>query len=377
MTRGLEPTHDLFSSPGMAVGRFDPVIKPLVGPVIGAAAIRAECNIVAAEFVGHHDARLTPSAHQLAEKPPGSSGIPPFLTQNVQHITAVIDGAPKRVRLTVDGNDHLFDMPLMAFRRSITTDLRGHLRPETIDPCSDRLAAYRHTAFSEQILNVPQGSGSTGNSSRPHTRSPIGESGTPSKAMSRSGPSSKIATDTRSPRQPDNATTTPAKKGGDNIGISWHKKVKGDKLVAFCDRHCNVIAPFVSAPGNRNESPMLREALPVVMRIAKFVGINPPGSTVSLDGVYDCRRNRKAIFNRGMVPNISANPRGRKTTKRGRRLLFDVTIFKERFNTFEWVFGWEDKFRRLLLRFERISQLHYAFKALAYTMINLRHFCQT
>ena len=40
------------------------------------------------------------------------------------------------------------------------------------------------------------------------------------------------------------------------------------------------------------------------------------------------------------------------------------------------VFGWEDKFRRLLLRFDRLSQLQYAFKILAYTMINLRHFCQ-
>jgi hypothetical protein len=40
------------------------------------------------------------------------------------------------------------------------------------------------------------------------------------------------------------------------------------------------------------------------------------------------------------------------------------------------VFAWEDKFRRLLLRFERISGLHYAFKTLAYTMINLRHYCQ-
>src|SRR6202040_2760333 len=63
-------------------------------------------------------------------------------------------------------------------------------------------------------------------------------------------------------------TTTAAKKGGDNIGFSGHKKVKGDKVVAFCDRNCNVIAPFVSAPGNHNESPLLREALPEVMRIA-------------------------------------------------------------------------------------------------------------
>ena len=35
-----------------------------------------------------------------------------------------------------------------------------------------------------------------------------------------------------------------------------------------------------------------------------------------------------------------------------------------------------DKFRRILLRFERISGVHYAFKTLAYTMINLRHYSQ-
>ena len=154
------------------------------------------------------------------------------------------------------------------------------------------------------------------------------------------------------------------------------KKVKGDKVVAFCDRNCNVIAPFVSAPGNRNESPLLREALPQVTRIAQSIGLALPGTIVSLDGVYDCRANRKAIFNRGMIPNINENRRGRKTPKRGRKPLFDAAIFKERFNTIERVFSWEDKFRRLLVRFDRLSQLHYAFKTLAYTMINLHHFCQ-
>jgi transposase len=111
-------------------------------------------------------------------------------------------------------------------------------------------------------------------------------------------------------------TTTAAKKGGDNIGFSGHKKVKGDKVVAFCDRNCNVIAPFVTAPGNRNESPLLREALPQVTRIAQTVGLDLKGTVVSLDGVYDCRKNRKAIFNRLMIPNINANPRGRNTSKR-------------------------------------------------------------
>jgi len=83
--------------------------------------------------------------------------------------------------------------------------------------------------------------------------------------------------------------------------------MKGDKIVAFCDCNCNVIAPFVAAAGNRNESPLLREALPQVIRIAHAIGLDLQGAIVSLDGVYDCRKNRKAIFNRGMIPNINAN----------------------------------------------------------------------
>src|SRR6202012_1131357 len=122
-------------------------------------------------------------------------------------------------------------------------------------------------------------------------------------------------------------TTTAAKKGGDNLGFSGHKRVKGDKVVAFCDRRCNVIAPFVVAPGNRNEAPLLREALPEVMRIVREVGMDLCGTIVSLDGVYDCRANRKAIFNRGMVPNINPNPRGRKQPKRGRKPIFQPALF--------------------------------------------------
>ena len=36
-------------------------------------------------------------------------------------------------------------------------------------------------------------------------------------------------------------------------GFSGHKKVKGDKVVAFCNSNGKVIAPFVSALGKRNE----------------------------------------------------------------------------------------------------------------------------
>jgi transposase len=171
-------------------------------------------------------------------------------------------------------------------------------------------------------------------------------------------------------------TTTVAKKGGDNLGFNGHKHLKGDKVVPFCDRNCNIIAPFVAAPGNRNESPLLKAALLQVTRMAKTVGLDLNKTLVSLDRVYDSRANRKTIFNRGMIPSIPENRRGRKTPERGRKRFYDPALFQERFFTIERVFAWEDKFKRLLLRFERISQLHYALKTLAYTMINLRHFCQ-
>ncbi|MFM0149318.1 hypothetical protein [Paraburkholderia sp. RL18-085-BIA-A] len=68
-------------------------------------------------------------------------------------------------------------------------------------------------------------------------------------------------------------TSTAAKKGGDNLGYSGHRHQKGDKVVAFCDRRCNVIAPFVSAPGNHNESPLLRDALPILSHMVRAIGM--------------------------------------------------------------------------------------------------------
>ena len=145
--------------------------------------------------------------------------------------------------------------------------------------------------------------------------------------------------------------------------------------MALCDRNCNVIAPIVVAPGNRNESILLAPAISNLKKIARAMGLELSGSTMSLDGVYNSRKNRKAIFNLGMTPNIPENKRNRKKPKLGRKQTYHPEIFKERFRTIERVFAWEDKFKRLLLRFEFHSIHHYAMKAIAYSMINFRHFC--
>ena len=103
-------------------------------------------------------------------------------------------------------------------------------------------------------------------------------------------------------------------------------------------------------------------------------GLDLRGAYLNLDGGFDSAHNRKCIFNAGMTPNIKENPRNRKHTKRGRKRLFNAVIHALRMHV-ERTFAWEDKFKRLLLRFERIQQRHYGMKLLAYTLINLRAFC--
>ena len=122
-------------------------------------------------------------------------------------------------------------------------------------------------------------------------------------------------------------------------------------------------------------TPLFPEALQGLKKIAKFVGIDLSGSVMSLDSAYDSRENRKMIFNNEMIPNIKENKRNRKKVKRGPKRIYDESIFQERFYTVERAFAWEDKFKRLLMRFERISANHFGMKLIAYAMINLRHFC--
>ena len=119
---------------------------------------------------------------------------------------------------------------------------------------------------------------------------------------------------------------------------------------------------------------LLPESLQALKKVAKEVGLDLRGAYLNLDGGFDAIANRKCIFNAGMIPNIKENPRNRKTTKRGRKRLFNAAIHALRLRV-ERTFAWEDKFKRLLLRFERIQQRHYGMKLMAYTLINLRTFC--
>ena len=63
---------------------------------------------------------------------------------------------------------------------------------------------------------------------------------------------------------------------------------------------------------NKNESSLFEDALSCLKAMAKQVGLKLKGIIMSLDGVYDGRKNRKLIFNANRVPNIPVNKRNRK-----------------------------------------------------------------
>jgi transposase len=113
-------------------------------------------------------------------------------------------------------------------------------------------------------------------------------------------------------------TNTVAKKGGDGIGYSGYKHQKGEKVIAIIDNNGYVLAPLPVAPVNEADTVLLPEGLKGLTRMAKLTGLVLEGAYLNLDGGFDSKSNRKAIFNAGMIPNIKENPRHRKRPKRGR-----------------------------------------------------------
>jgi hypothetical protein len=126
---------------------------------------------------------------------------------------------------------------------------------------------------------------------------------------------------------------------------------------------------------NRSDSVLWPQGLRDLKSVAAQTGLDLTGATLNLDAGFDSKANRKHLFNAGMKPNIKENPRNRKQSKRGRPCFFDAVADTVR-TTIERIFAWEDKFKRLLLCFKRKQRRHRGFKLIAFTLINLREFCE-
>lgn len=168
-------------------------------------------------------------------------------------------------------------------------------------------------------------------------------------------------------------SNTVSKKGGDLNGYSGHKHQKGNKIITLQDNAGNVLAPLTIATVNQSDMVLLVNSLIDLKTTCRICNLIIPKDTVlNLDPGFDSRKNRKAVWNTGLKPNIKENKRNRKQTKRGRKRFFDDDLYKQRFKC-ERTYSWQDKFRRVLLQYEWYQHLFLGFNLLAFALINLRH----
>ncbi|HHO54880.1 MAG TPA: IS5 family transposase [Trueperaceae bacterium] len=163
-----------------------------------------------------------------------------------------------------------------------------------------------------------------------------------------------------------------AKKGGNLVEYQGRKKAKTSNILAVTDANGFIIASTDIIAGNHNDSYQLKSNLGSVFKSIKRLGIKIKGAFFNADKAFDTKEARKTCFNYEVIPNIAENKRNRKKAKRGRKRLFNKEVYKHRF-TSERSFAWIDKFRSLLIRFERSDIYFLGAHFIAFTMINLRH----
>ncbi len=161
-----------------------------------------------------------------------------------------------------------------------------------------------------------------------------------------------------------------AKKGGESVAYQHRKRAKTSNILPITDAQGYVLASTGIVAGNHHDAFCLKAQLQAAFKAMKRLRLTIAGAFFNADSAFDTRDGRKVCFNHGVIPNMAENKRNRKTTKRKR--LFNAAVYKRRF-TCERSFAWIDKFRALLIRFDRKDANFLGAHHIAFAMINLRH----
>lgn len=163
-----------------------------------------------------------------------------------------------------------------------------------------------------------------------------------------------------------------AKKGGESVSYQGRKKAKTSNILPILEAQGYIVASSGLVAGNHHDAFELKPHLQSAFKSLKQLGLTIQQAVFNADSAFDTKDARKTCFNHGVKPNICENKRNRKKPKRGRPRLFDKEKYKHRFVA-ERSFAWIDKFKRLLIRFERKDTHFLGAHHIAFTMINLRH----
>lgn len=124
-----------------------------------------------------------------------------------------------------------------------------------------------------------------------------------------------------------------------------------------------------------NDSKLFPDSLDSLTAAVKHADIDLFGSFLTLDSIFYGKRNHQIIEEAGMIPVIKPNHRNTKDERiiAERESLFREVqpIYRLRFPV-ERTFAWEDKYRRLVVRYEKKQQIAHGWRLLAASLVNFR-----
>jgi transposase len=167
-------------------------------------------------------------------------------------------------------------------------------------------------------------------------------------------------------------THTIAKKGGESVAYQHRKRAKTSNILPISEANGYIVASTGIIAGNHHDAFNLKPHLQAAFKWIKRQEITIAGAYFNADSAFDTKEARKVCFNHGVIPNMAENTRNRKRVKRGRKRLFNKSIYKKRFSS-ERTFAWIDKFRALRVRDDRKDSNFLGGHHLAFALINLRH----
>lgn len=113
-----------------------------------------------------------------------------------------------------------------------------------------------------------------------------------------------------------------------------------------------------------------------LLELAQDLNLNIHKSFFTLDSGFDSLFNKSIIQSAELIPVIKPNTRGLKNREKIYRMLDEFEsleyIYKERYKI-ERCFAWEDAYRKLVIRYEKLQSTFMGFRYLAYSMINFRN----
>lgn len=136
-----------------------------------------------------------------------------------------------------------------------------------------------------------------------------------------------------------------------------------------------MLVPCITAAVNIHDTVLFPESLCKLIQTTNRLDIPLKEIPLTLDSGFDSMENHQLIRDADMIPVIKPNFRNTKNKKiiKARKKEFKKyeKIYKLR-HSVERSFAWEDKYRKLVIRYERLEATFNGFRYLAATMINYR-----